>query len=290
MKIAGNKISDMLRFYREQLQSIYSVDEIDELCSLAFEHVLGIPKAEFRQNQEERINQSELIIIYDIAKELATHKPIQYILKEAHFYGLKLFVNEHVLIPRPETEELVELVLSEYKKEKQKKLHILDIGTGSGCIPIAIKKNAPEAIVHAVDVSREALDVAYDNASVHKAEVHFVKADILTAQNIDRITFDYIISNPPYIAKNESEQMAKNVLDYEPHLALFVENNDPLLFYRKISDFAGANLNAGGKLFFEINQRLAGEVSELLKEKGFEEIKELKDINGNDRMVWCTKK
>jgi release factor glutamine methyltransferase len=290
LKIAGNKISDMLRFYREHLHNIYSIEEIDELCSMAVEHVLEITKAEFRQKQEERINQSELILIYDIAKELATHKPIQYILKETHFYGLKFFVNEHVLIPRPETEELVELVLSEYKKEKHKNLHILDIGTGSGCIPVAIKKNAPDAIVHAVDISRKALDVAYDNASANKTEVHFIKADILIAQNIDRITFDYIISNPPYIAKNESAQMAKNVLDYEPHLALFVESNDPLLFYRKIAGFAKDNLSEGGKLFFEINQQLGTEVRSLLEESGFSEVEVLKDINGNERMVRCKKK
>jgi release factor glutamine methyltransferase len=279
----------MLSFYREHLKSIYSVDEIDELTSIAFEHVMGISKTDFRNKQDERINQSELVLIYDIAKELATHKPIQYITKTAWFYGLKFHVNEHVLIPRPETEELVKLVLDEYKKEKQMNLHMLDIGTGSGCIPVCIEKEAPEALVHAVDISPEALQVAIRNAADNNTEVHFVKADILTAQNIDKITFDYIISNPPYIAKSESTQMEKNVLDFEPHLALFVEDNDPLLFYKKITDFAKENMNAGGKLFFEINQRMAKEVTDVVAEKGFKNIIVQKDINGNDRILWCIK-
>lgn len=278
----------MLRFYREHLEKMYSREEIDELASLAFEKVLGFTKTEFRQKQEERINQSELIILYDIAKALSTHQPVQYILKEAHFYGLKFYVNEQVLIPRPETEELVELVLNEYRKETHNDLRILDIGTGSGCIPISIKKNAPAAEVYAIDISVPALEVAQKNAAANKTTIHLRQADILKIRSIDDLTFDYIISNPPYIAKSESAQMAKNVLDFEPHLALFVENDDPLLFYKKIAEFAQANLGKGGKLFFEINQRLAAEVSSLLKEKGFRKVEVMKDISGNDRIVWCT--
>src|SRR3989344_4068465 len=171
MKVAGNKISDVMRFYHQHLAGIYSKDEIEELAFLAFEKTLGYDKPEFQKRKEEHLNQSDLLIVYDIGKVLKSNKPIQYILKEAWFYGLKFFVNEHVLIPRPETEELVELVLTEIKKEKSEHLNILDIGTGSGCIPVSIKKNAPQTNVYAVDVSKDALAVAKKNAITHKTGI-----------------------------------------------------------------------------------------------------------------------
>ncbi|MDP2385826.1 MAG: peptide chain release factor N(5)-glutamine methyltransferase [Bacteroidota bacterium] len=289
MKVAGNKISDVIRFYHQHLADIYSKEEIDELAFLAFEKALGYDKTEFQKRKGEHLNQSDLLIVYDIGKTLQTNKPIQYILQETWFYGLKFFVNEHVLIPRPETEELVELVLNEIKKENTSSLNILDIGTGSGCIPISVKKNAPHTNVYAIDISKAALEVAKKNSISNKIEVTFKELNILTASSLDNIQFDYIISNPPYIAQNEMDQMDKNVTNFEPHLALFVEDNDPLLFYKRIADFALNNLRSNGKLFFEINQRLGNEVKELLKAKGYKNIIIQKDINGNDRMVWCVK-
>lgn len=226
------------------------------------------------------------MIVYDIGKALQTHKPIQYILEEAWFYGMKFFVNEHGLIPRPETEELVELVLNEIKRELGCPLNVLDIGTGSGCIPVSIKKNAQAVEIYAIDISKEALDVAKKNAETLDTTINLAEVDILTTDNIDNIKFDYIISNPPYITLNESGDMNENVVDFEPHLALFVADNDPLVFYKSITEFASKNLNEEGKLFFEINQKYGRLVKQLMESKGFESVEIYKDINGNERIVW----
>lgn len=276
----------MYLFYHEQLQDVYSKDEINELLYISFSHVLNFSREDMQLRKEEFLNQSDLIIVYDIAKDLATKKPIQYILNEAWFYGEKYFVNENVLIPRPETEELVELICNE---NKQNSLTLLDIGTGSGCIPISIKKKKSDCNVHALDVSKAALEVARRNANDLRAPVTFYEIDILKTPSIEHFKFDIIVSNPPYIAKNEAHTMNETVLQFEPHLALFVENNDPLLFYKVIADFALTNLNSLGKLYFEINQRLGKEVIELLENKGFSNVTLHKDLSGNDRMISSNK-
>ena len=286
MKVKSNKISDMYLFYHEQLQDIYSKDEINELLYISFSHVLNFSREDMQLRKDEFLNQSDLIIVYDIAKDLATKKPIQYVLNEAWFYGEKYFVNENVLIPRPETEELVELICNENKLTA---LTLLDIGTGSGCIPISIKKKKSNWNVHAIDVSKTALEVARKNSADLKTAISFYEIDMLKTQSIENLMFDIIVSNPPYIAKNEAHTMNDNVLEFEPHLALFVENNDPLLFYKVIADFAQANLNQGGKLYFEINQRLGKEVIELLERKCFSNVLLHKDLSGNDRMVSANK-
>lgn len=289
MKIAGNKISDVISFYHQHLAGIYDKDEIDEMAFLIFEKVLGYDRSEFHKRKGEHLNQSDLLIVYDIGKALQTHKPIQYILEEAWFYGMKFFVNEDVLIPRPETEELVELVLNEIKRELGRPLNVLDIGTGSGCIPVSIKKNAQAVEIYAIDISKDALDVARKNAETLDTTISLAEVDILTTDNIDNIKFDYIISNPPYITLNESGDMAENVVDFEPHLALFVADNDPLVFYKSITEFASKNLNEEGKLFFEINQKYGRSVKQLMESKGFESVEIYKDINGNERIVWGVK-
>jgi len=276
----------MYLFYYEQLQGIYSKDEINELLYISFSHVLNFSREDMQLRKDEFLNQSDLIIVYDIAKDLATKKPIQYILHEAWFFGDRYFVNENVLIPRPETEELVELICNENPK---KSLTLLDIGTGSACIPISIKKKKNDWNVFAVDVSKAALEVAIRNSVDLNAPITFYEIDILKTQTIEKLNFDIIVSNPPYIAKNEAHTMNDTVLQYEPHLALFVENNDPLLFYKVIADFALTNLNSSGKLYFEINQRLGNEVIELLKKKGFSNVLLHKDLSGNDRMVSANK-
>lgn len=208
--------------------------------------------------------------------------PIQYVLGEADFYQLKFKVNEHVLIPRPETEELVYLILQDAKINQPKS--IIDIGTGSGCIPITLKKHLPNTAINAIDVSETAIAVAKENALKNKVEIDFTIADALHLEPKNFQKFDVIVSNPPYIALSEMEDMEANVTKHEPHLALFVEDENPLIFYQKIADFALTNLQQNGVLYFEINQALAQETQKLLEQKGF--ITEIiKDINQNDRMI-----
>ena len=235
------------------------------------------------QISEEEVQKWEAII-----SELKTEKPIQYIIGETWFYDSKFYVNEHTLIPRPETEELVDWIVSKFPKtQNPKAITVLDIGTGTGCIPISIKKNIPQAEVFAIDVSEEALKVAKRNAIENKVEVHFILQNILDAEKLES-KFDVIVSNPPYVRNLEKEEIKKNVLEYEPHLALFVEDNDAMLFYRKIAQLAKESLTENGKLFFEINQYLGKETFELLEQLGFQNIELRKDIYSNDRMIKCS--
>jgi release factor glutamine methyltransferase len=232
-----------------------------------------------------------------ILSELLKEKPIQYITGEAWFYGLRFEVNENTLIPRPETEELVELILNSPITQHPSPITILDIGTGTGCIPISIKANLPQANVSAIDVSEKALEVAKRNAELNKVEINFIQANILDVEDLLKLpspiihhplSYNIIVSNPPYVRNLEKQEIKKNVLDYEPHLALFVEDTDALLFYRKIAQLALKNLSPNGLLFFEINQYLGKETLELLESLGFKNIELKKDIYGNDRMVKCS--
>jgi release factor glutamine methyltransferase len=218
---------------------------------------------------------------------LKKEKPIQYILGETEFYGLPFLVNENTLIPRPETEELVEWILESTKYEEQNtKLNVLDIGTGSGCIAISLAKNLPSAQVSAIDVSEKALATAHKNAKINKVDVNFILKNILETESLDE-KYDVIVSNPPYVRNLEKEEIKPNVLEYEPHLALFVEDNDALLFYRKIAALAKKNLSENGKLYFEINQYLGKETVRLLEGMDFKNVILKKDVYGNDRMISC---
>jgi release factor glutamine methyltransferase len=230
----------------------------------------------------------------EIISELKTQKPIQYILGETEFFGLKFKVNQHTLIPRQETEELVDLILVQIKNEHLKNLKIVDLGTGSGCIAIALAKNSLDSAVFAVDVSDKALEIAKINARQNGVDVQFIKADILKTEDLnefatsnteEEIIFDIIVSNPPYVRNLEKHEIKPNVLEFEPHLALFVDDTDALLFYRKIGELAFKNLKENGKLFFEINQYLGKETKELLRNIGFANVQIIKDIYGNDRMI-----
>ena len=214
---------------------------------------------------------------------------MQYILGTTSFYDLEFEVNNDVLIPRPETEELVAWILSNIEITKSaNKLKILDIGTGSGCIAISLAKNISNSEVFAIDVSEKALAVAQKNASTNEVKVIFIEENILNTESLHQ-TFDVIVSNPPYVRNLEKQEIHKNVLDYEPHLALFVEDDDDaLLFYRKIAHLAQKNLSENGQLYFEINQYLGKQMIELLQEKGFKNIELKKDIYGNDRMILCS--
>ena len=214
--------------------------------------------------------------------------PIQYILGETEFYSLPFMVNENTLIPRPETEELVDLIIKAQKDTNE--ISILDIGTGSGCIAISLAKHIPSAKVYAIDVSAEALKIAKKNEKLNNVSIEFIETDILNAEHLDVFEtpqkFDVIVSNPPYVRHLEKEEMKDNVLSHEPHLALFVENDEALVFYKAISQFAQQNLKKGGKLYFEINQYLGDEMKTLMSDYKFENIELKQDLFGNDRMIF----
>lgn len=276
----------LLKEYRqdfiEKLTPIYDAGEAESFFYLALEELKGWKRIDMALNADAVITATDLPKWDNFLEQLKKHRPIQYILGKAHFYGMEFKVDENTLIPRPETEELVEWIIKENNNGIP--IKILDIGTGSGCIAISLAKNLPNAEVHAIDVSEGALAVAKSNARSNGVTVRFIKQDILTAEVLPE-TYDVIVSNPPYVRNLEKEEINKNVLEYEPHLALFVDDNHALLFYRKIADLAGNFLKPAGILFFEINQYLGEETKAMLKEKGFTNVELRKDIYGNDRMI-----
>lgn len=275
--------------FLHELDSLYDKKEIESFFYLVLEKIHHIKRIDLALNPEMEIDKTQLKQWEAIVVELKKQKPIQYILGETEFYGLPFLVNENTLIPRPETEELVEWIIKSTKHEvRDTKLKILDIGTGSGCIPISLKKNLPNAIITAIDVSQEALFTAKSNAQQNNVEVSFIQKNILETLDLEE-QFDVIVSNPPYVRNLEKAEIKPNVLEFEPHLALFVDDNDALLFYRKIGELARKNLSENGTLFFEINQYLGKETVALLDNLGFKNIELKKDIYGNNRMIKCTK-
>ena len=275
------KVSNIIPYFIKQLSDIAPDREIISWAYLSIEHCLGYNRSDCIIHSEQEITSLIANRLKQITTDLKTNKPIQYILGETDFYGLKLKVNEHTLIPRPETEELVDWVL------KQEFSSALDIGTGSGCIPIALAKHTNASIM-AIDVSENALEVAKENAILNTVKVKFILQDILHSESLPKV--DLIVSNPPYVLDNEKVKMQKNVLDFEPDLALFVANNNPLIFYKKIAQLAFESLNENGKLFFEINEQFGADTIAMLTEIGFVNIALKKDINDKDRMVKATKK
>lgn len=272
----------------QELFSIYDQYELDSFFYLILEHLLNLKRIDLALNPEMELNESDFNKWEVIVSELKKQKPIQYILGETEFYGLRFLVDENVLIPRPETEELIELIIKEQAKDKMQKakVRILDIGTGSGCIAISLAKNSPNAQVFALDVSEKAILIAKKNAEINNVNVIFIHKNILETVNLEQ-EFDSIVSNPPYVRMLEKAEINPNVLEYEPHLALFVEDNDALLFYRKIAELAKKNLSENGSLYFEINQYLAKETVDLLENLGFKNIVLHKDIYENNRMISC---
>lgn len=291
MRIASNKLCDLVDFFYSELTSIYSRDEINLLVQFACKHYLNYSPADIILNKNENVNQSDLVKLYDCVLGLKENKPIQYILGEAEFYHLKFKVNSNVLIPRPETEELVDLIIQDCRKNDFETLDVLDIGTGSGCIPISIKKNLEEAIVSAIDISQNALQVAQHNAIANGVTVNFNCVDILSADAeycLDE--YDIIVSNPPYIAKMEADAMHNRVKNNEPHLALFVENNDPLLFYKRIIELCDKHLCEKGTLYFELNPVYGEEIKSLAQKSNlFSEVNLIKDLSGNTRFLKAVK-
>lgn len=295
------KLLELKRLFHRELGVIYSETEIDTLFFWVAEKILDKPASilklalneewfEFQENKNRFLFQ---------LMELKSHKPIQYVLGETEFYGLKFFVNENVLIPRPETEELVEWILNDHHRKSievypdlEESRHpelvegqkIIDIGTGSGCIPITLKKHLSHAEVYALDFSEKALETASNNAGFHQTEIEFIHADFLNMDFQNLSDFDLIISNPPYIAQSESGSMDKNVTAFEPSSALFVPDEDPLIFYKRIVEFARIKLDPKGRVYVEINQNLAEETEALFRNH-FQWVELRKDISGNLRML-----
>ena len=279
---------DLLQFKKyffSELSVLFPETEIQSFFNLLTKFKLKLTRIEVALQPEFMINEDNLNFLQNALEELKKQVPIQYIIGETEFYGLIFKVNNNVLIPRPETEELVNWIVNDYKNESE--LKILDFGTGSGCIAISLAKFFSKAQIYAVDVSSEALKVAKTNATYNNVSINFVEADILYI-NVLEEKYDIIVSNPPYIRDLEKELMQKNVVDNEPHLALFVKDNDPLIFYNKIADLAIHNLTKNGSLFFEINQYLGDKIIDLLKSKGFKNCVLKKDFYDVDRMVKAT--
>ena len=280
-----------IKQYRDQfiqeLTSLYDVGEAESFFYRILEARHLLKRIDIALQPELALTVAELEDWNLILEQLKKEIPIQYLLGSTHFYGLKFEVNSNVLIPRPETEELVEWIIeSQQLAIGDKKVRILDIGTGSGCIAIALAKNLPNAQVFALDVSEQALGTAQKNAELNQVAIQFIHQSILETEDLGQ-QFDIIVSNPPYVRHLEKLEIKKNVLDNEPHLALFVADDDALIFYRKIAELAQKNLNPQGQLYFEINQYLGQETLDLLQEMGFKNTELRKDIYGNDRMIQC---
>jgi release factor glutamine methyltransferase len=281
--------------FKNRLQTIYSDREADNISDWVFENVTGLKKWERRANPNNELTEINSNQLEKYLQELLQHKPVQYVLNEAWFYKMKFFVNENVLIPRPETEELVEWIVMDLRSAMidlygKNNIHIIDIGTGSGCIPVSLKKESPGANITAIDVSEKALSVAKKNADELNAEIHFLQIDFLNESEWESLhKYDIIVSNPPYIPVKEKEILAKNVTDFEPGIALFVADNNPFIFYEKIAAFSKTHLKENGSIYVEVHEEYAENVKSIFENDGFiSKIK--KDIYGRDRMVSAVKK
>jgi release factor glutamine methyltransferase len=291
-------VKDVFAIFKQGLNSLYDAQEAEAITLTVLTELLNTSKGIIKAFPEKELSLTQQEETNNILIQLKTGKPLQYILGYTEFYGLKFLVNPATLIPRPETEELVQWALESVAGggwsgsgagdgSSSSGLNILDIGTGSGCIAISLKKNLPDAQVSAIDISAEALQTAKQNAELNEVDVNFIKADILNLQTNSPLTTHYslLISNPPYVTLDDKKRMHTNVTDFEPHTALFVPEDDPLVFYKAIADYSVANLAKGGLLFFEINESLGKETVELLESKGFKDVELRKDMSDRDRMV-----
>ena len=293
MKTSSNLVRECRKYYASELETIYGSDEANALIMILLEHYFSLDRVKIAMNPELRLSESELLTLHFAVKELLKNKPVQYIIGETEFCGMRFFVDENVLIPRPETEEMVKKIASCRDKAclVPTGCDILDIGTGSGCIAISLAKLLTDSKVTAVDVSEKALNVARKNAKANEVNVRFILDDILNPQNPELIDnqYDIIVSNPPYVCESEKSEMRANVLDYEPSSALFVSDNDPLIFYRKILEFAQKTLKSSGEVWFEINEKFGNEMKNLCLAKGFKDVEIIKDFRGKDRILKTTR-
>jgi release factor glutamine methyltransferase len=285
--------------FLQKLQTIYSPNEANIITDWVFERFAKLKRSDIITSPDKELGSETVKQLINALSELLKHKPIQQVTGEAYFYKMKFIVNENVLIPRPETEELVELVIKEAQRHKGKEieypeylqpptsdfLHILDIGTGSGCIPVTLKKHLPDAVITSIDISAKALQIAGENAKNHAVDVLFLKMDFLNENEWGKFPlFDLIISNPPYIPISEKDKLDKNVVDYEPHTALFVQDNSPLIFYEKIASFGKTNLKENGRIFVETHEDFA-EQTAVIFSSHYNSVEIKKDIFGRERFV-----
>ena len=271
--------------FKTRLEIIYDTREADNISDWVFENITGKKKWE-RRNSTMEMEDENILLLKDYLQQLLQHKPVQYVLNEAWFYKRKFYVNENVLIPRPETEELVEWVLKDVKNSRStEKFEIIDIGTGSGCIPVSLKKELPFCEITAADISEDALKVAKKNADIHNSEIQFVQLDFLDGSNWNAMpSYDIIVSNPPYIPFSEKEILDKNVTRFEPLIALFVEDSDPFIFYKKIAAFALKHLKKNGSIYVEVHEQYAREVKSIFESSGLNAVIK-KDIYDKERMI-----
>lgn len=284
-------IREFRDYFKISLKKLYPASEIDTFLFLLLEEYLNFKRIDIVLKSNFNISSEVLTLLKSSTKLLEQEIPIQYIIGKTEFYGFPFILNEHVLIPRPETEELVTFILdkvskldSHYAIKKENTIKILDIGTGSGCIPIALKKSLPLAEISALEKSDKALRIAEKNTHLNKVDINLIQQDILKTTELNN-TYDIIVSNPPYVRESEKKEIKNNVLNNEPHMALFVEDNNPLIFYDKIAELAKNHLTKNGLLFFEINQYLGRETVDLIRLKGFNTIELKKDIFGHNRVI-----
>lgn len=277
-------LKELKKKFHNQLSDLFPKTEIDSFFYFLLEEYTGLKRIDLTLQPNYNISDENVNAFDQALDRLKKEEPIQYIIGKTEFYGFPFIVNKHTLIPRPETEELVSWILNTIQTSNKKPIQILDIGTGSGCIPIALKKNNPDVSIYTLDISSEALEVAKQNAERNNVSIHFIHKDILTTSDLNQ-SFDIIISNPPYVRELEKKEMKNNVLKYEPELALFVSNENPLIFYQKIAQLALKSLTKNGVLFFEINEYLFFETEKLLLEIGFHSIEIKKDIFGKNRFI-----
>ncbi|MFK5983354.1 MAG: peptide chain release factor N(5)-glutamine methyltransferase [Flavobacteriaceae bacterium] len=288
------KIKELKKYFVGSISELYPSEEVQSFFNLFSEHYLGMSRIKIVLNSDKILSEATVSKFKKAIQRLKNFEPIQYIIGETEFFGLPFKVDENVLIPRPETEELVSWVIEEREErrdDREEDIRVLDIGTGSGCIAISLASKLPNAKVSALDISKGALGVAKQNAKLNEVNIDFVEADILDSNTwnlkFENLEFDIIVSNPPYVRELEKELMESNVVKHEPATALFVKDEDPLLFYRKIAQFGKEYLKPTGALFFEINEYLAEKMLQLLKEEGYSEIEIKKDIFNKDRMIKC---
>lgn len=280
-------LKELYRNFLVQLQKIYSLGEATAITDWVFEKTASLKRTDILKDPGKMITPVAGNLVQKTLQELLLHKPVQYVLGEAWFYNMKLKVNEYVLIPRPETEELVEQLIKD-RKSKLTDPAILDIGTGSGCISIAIKKNLPASKISGIDISRDALLLATENAAMHHAQITFTELDFLNESNWKSLPmYDIIISNPPYIPVQEKDKMEERVKGFEPHLALFVPDGSPLIFYEKIAAFGKDHLLSNGKIYLETHEDRAHETADLFR-KDYQTVMIKKDLYGKERMILVT--
>jgi release factor glutamine methyltransferase len=282
MSITLKTIKEIRLYLTKELKEMYKEPEISALANIIIKTVIGVTRLHQLYMPEHQVSYDQAELVFDICKELKTGKPIQYIIGETIFYNCSIRVSGATLIPRPETEELVDLII---KENRDYTGNIIDIGTGTGCIAIALAANMPSAKIIGIDISEEALVIARKNAVLNKSQITFIQADILKIKDAIIDKPGIIVSNPPYVRNSEKMYMNKNVLNFEPPIALFVDDSDPLKYYRAILEFAEENLSRGGKVYFEINEAMGSEMIRLFESFGYSGTEVVKDINGKDRII-----